>query len=398
MHILFVAEEVPWPLDRGDRIRAYHLLRGMGKKHKVTVICFDNGDNAGERVNAIKHICERIVLIPLSVHQMYLNILRHPLLPVTTGARASGSMRRKINELIRREQFDLVYVYQLKMAWQAEKITLTPKIIDYTDALSLYKKRLAGYAGGFEKWWHTFEAARLLQYEKKTVKRCTMGFFASDEDNKYLKQYAPHANLEVLPNGVDTDYFVHGSGVPGNGINAEEKAIIFFGNFEYPPNVDGLKYFLNDIFPSIREKAPGCNLYVVGKKPPEWAKETDKIIVTGYVEDIREYLQKAAVVICPIRFGAGTRIKILEAMAMGKPVVSTSLGCEGIDVNPGQNIEVADEPGEFVLKTVNLLEDIMLRNKIGQEARILVEKKYSWDIVINQLNNQIKFAIKLKVG
>ena len=387
MRVLFIVEEIPWPLDRGDRIRAYHLLKRLGNNHDVTLVCFNREKEFTDKEKVIRSVTNKVVYIPLSKRQMYINVLLHPFLPVTTGARASFSMKNKINELVAQYKYDLVYVYQLKMAWHTGVLINTPVIIDYTDALSLYKKRMSYYCKGITRWWHNFESARLLNYERIALGKCRLGLFASSEDMNYMRQYSSKNNIRLLPNGVDTDYFKQSHLVNG-------KNLLYFGNLAYPPNVDGLKYFLTSLFPAIKSAVPGCKLYIAGKNIPAWAKSVGGVVAVGYVEDIREYLRKCAVIVCPLRYGAGTRIKILEAMAAGKPVVSTTLGCEGIRVNAGLDIEVADEPAEFSYKVINLLENAAARESMGRQAAKLVESLYSWTVVADQLNNLLEEIVR----
>jgi glycosyltransferase involved in cell wall biosynthesis len=198
------------------------------------------------------------------------------------------------------------------------------------------------------------------------------------KDYEFLKTLSPRANVALIPNGVDTDCFYpiekEKSGYP---------IMIFSGNMKFLPNIDAVLYFYNDIFPLVRSKIPNIRLYIVGASPPEKIKRLsndENVVVTGYVDDIRTFIAKADVVICPMRMGAGIKNKILEAMAMGKAVISTLIGAEGIDAINRENILISNSPGDFVENIIAILSNDELRNKITKNARKLINENYTWDI------------------
>lgn len=209
----------------------------------------------------------------------------------------------------------------------------------------------------------------------------------SDNDKKYFKKYFPENKISVIPNGVDSSFFK-----PCKMGKTEKMTVVFVGLLSYPPNSDGLKFYLKEIHPLVKIKIPNVKFLIIGKHPPIWlekiAKKDQSIQLIGYVRDIREYISKAKVCICPLRFGSGTRIKILEYMAMGKPVVSTTKGAEGIDYADGRTIFIRDNPEKFAQGIIKLLIDHKLAIYMGNQARKLVKQKYDWKKIVSKLHKE----------
>jgi len=217
---------------------------------------------------------------------------------------------------------------------------------------------------------------KLRREEQRSWRRFDGCTVTSARDEALLRRDVPTASTAVVPNAVDVDFFRPRNGCGGT----EPMSLLFFGAGNYHPNTDGLLFFFREILPRLRARYPGITLRILGPLiPPEIeAHAGDGVEVTGLVEDIRPYLERAAVIIAPLRIGGGTRFKILEAMAMGKAVVSTAVGAEGIDVRNGSDIMLADRPEEFASQVGRLLEDAALRQSMGREARLLIEQRYSW--------------------
>lgn len=386
MRILFLTAEPPWPLDQGDKLRNYHILCALAKKHQVTLITFISGAKDGHWQQHIEHLCEGIYMVTLSRKRMLLNAMRLPYLPVTTAARASRRMSSLLKMITRREKFDLSIACQLKMAGFLSCCSTPRKVLEMTDALTLYRSCLGRVTNSFpSKIYSLFEQYKLAYWEPRYARLANLVFLASPIDAVFLQERIK-TPVKVLPNGVDTEYF---RPLPDPG----EHVLIFYGHLRYPPNADSIIYFCREIFPQIKMTVPGVKLFILGKEPPPQVKAlsgNSSIMVPGYVPDLRPYLAQAAVVICPVRAGAGTRLKILEALACSKPVVSTSIGCAGLDVEPGVHLEVADKPFAFARKVIELLGCSERRSYLGHNGRILVEARYSWEEIGRRLNALIK--------
>ena len=226
------------------------------------------------------------------------------------------------------------------------------------------------------------EAGKLRRYESETSPRFDMNIVVSDKDGELLADRVPGVRTCVVPNGVDVDYFAPST-------TPQEQALIYTGGMNMFANRDAVMYFLTEIWPLVREKVPGARFYAVGQEPPRelvaFGERDPQVVVTGFVDDIRPYVQKAAVYVVPLRVGGGTRLKVLDSMASGKALVSTSIGCEGIEVRPGEHLEVADTPETFARTTLAVLGDAERRRVLGAAARGLVEQRYAWQVIGDQL-------------
>ena len=383
MKILFLTAEPPWPLNQGDKLRNYHLLKALAAEHEVTLVTFClPGEESGSWREALSPLCRAVYAVPLNRHRMLLNVLRLPYLPVTMAARASARMARLLRRLTREQEFDVAYACQLKTAGCLGHCATRLRVADLTDAVSLYRRRMLRFARSWPaKAFGAIEARRLAFWEKQVAQSADLTLVVSPVDAAVIQETAPGARIAVLPNGVDLAHF---RPLPDPG----RPVLIFWGHLRYPPNADGIVWFCREIFPRVREDVPEAELLITGKEPPPEVAALAAlpgVTLTGYVPDLRPYLAQAAVVIVPLRFGAGTRLKILEAFAAGRPVVSTPLGCEGLEVQPGVHLEVAKDAEALAKATVDLLLDAPRRVHIAANARVLVEKKYSWEAIGQEL-------------
>jgi glycosyltransferase involved in cell wall biosynthesis len=224
-------------------------------------------------------------------------------------------------------------------------------------------------------------------WEPKIAARFDKTVSVSESDKNLLLSRNPNLDIAVVPNGVDTRIYCP---FP---LKGREKNIIIVGTMDYEPNVDGVLHFYDEIFPLIKKHQPHCTLTIVGKKPPSNIRRLSDepgVTVQGDVDDVRPYYQKALVSVVPLRSGGGTRLKILEAMALGTPVVSTSVGCEGLDVENGRNILIADEPPDFAQRVTDLMTDKTLWDRIAREGRALVEESYDWGKISHHYRNMLK--------
>lgn len=385
MKILFLTAEPPWPLDQGDKLRNYHLLKALAAEHEVTLATFClPGEENGPWREALSPFCEAVHAVPLGRRAMLLNVARLPHLPVTMAARASVRMARLLRRLTREQEFDVTYACQLKTAGYLSHCATRRRVADLTDAVSLYRRRMLRFARSWPaKAFGAIEAHRIAFWEKQVVQSADLTLVVSPVDAAALKEAAPGARVAVLPNGVDLDHF---RPLP----DPQKPVLLFYGHLRYPPNADGIVWFCREIFPRVRDAVPEAELWITGKEPPPEVAALAAlpgVTLTGYVPDLRPYLAQAAVVIVPLRFGAGIRNKILEAMAAARPVVSTSLGCEGLAVTPGTHLEVADSPDAFAELTARLLRDPARRAHLAANGRKLVEERYNWGIIGKQLRS-----------
>jgi len=290
-------------------------------------------------------------------------------------------MRKMIDKLVESYDFDIIHAQFFRMAQYVTKYTDYPKVLDLTDALSLNLHRRAQLDRGLSLPLIKMEERRVRKYEIEIVKNFDVGTMASELDRHYLLELDNSLELVVIPTGVDHNYFSPSK-------SDYKPQILFTGTMSYFPNYNAVLYFCNEIFPLIKRKLPDVSFYVVGNNPHKkvWQITSDDVVVTGHVPDVRPYFADSAVFVCPLRSGSGIQAKNLEAMAMGVPIVTTSIGLEGIEAIAQKEILVADNPNDFANHVIRLIKEPELRREVSENARKLVETKYSWSEIVKGLD------------
>jgi len=390
MHILVISDISPYPLVSGDRIREYNLLRRIAHHHDVwlATILENPSDEAG--ITHLTGFCA-------GVEFAYIK-RRHPLMhipglikyglsgkPLELKFRHSPELSRKIKNLTRMINFDLVMIINSHTALYLE---LLPQSMRKKSILILENIEFAQYKSIYQieqepvkkiRAWINYRM--MHRWEPFYAQRFSQCITVSEVDRNILLKENPTLKIEIIPNGVDTQQYQ-----PLNK-NQDTMSLLLIGKMSYAPCADAAIFFSRDILPYIQKKVNNTELWIVGREPPKEVMHLNStnVHVTGWVEDVLPYYEQASVCVVPLRAGGGTRLKILEAMALGRPVVSTSIGCEGLNVVDGENILIADHPQEFAEKTVKLLCDKNYRQFITQNARKLVENNYDWDILTIRL-------------
>jgi glycosyltransferase involved in cell wall biosynthesis len=311
-------------------------------------------------------------------------------------------MNRLVAKTIEENKIDLVYSKRLRSAQfviDTKKIEgesrgisnaqSLPIIIDTTDAMSLFYERAYKNAPWHQKSLYLLECIKYKSYEKMIAKTLKRWVVCSPIDSKYLTARLPGVEVVVIPNAIDTEYFNAQSSVHSQ---IEPHAILLSGLMDKFVNIEAVDFLIKDIYPKIFSRFPDTKVYIVGPDPAAHIKRyaSDRVVVTGYVEDIREYLSKAEVIVCPIKTGTGVRNKILQAWAMEKPIVSTSMGIAGLEGTNGRELLVADEAELFADSVCSLFTDKTLRDSLAKNGRVLVEKKYGKKTVDEKLESYIK--------
>jgi glycosyltransferase involved in cell wall biosynthesis len=255
----------------------------------------------------------------------------------------------------------------------------------------LLERRAAVERRWLARWVLERESRKLGAYERAVAPRYDANLVMSVPDERLLLERAPGSRTALVPNGVDTTYFAPSD--PSD----ETPAVVYAGGMNMLANRDAVLYFLESVWPLVVAKVPEVRFFAVGQDPPrelrDIAARDPQVVVTGKVPDIRPYVRQSAVYIVPIRVGGGTRLKVLDAMASGKAIVSTSVGCEGIEVRPDEHLLIADSPSDFAASTIALLQDAARRRVLGMAARRLVEDRYAWPVVSGMLMNAYADAI-----
>lgn len=391
MNILVVSARLCYPLNTGAKIRAYHLLKTIASKHKVTMVTyyghveeqnyFSHFEDMGINIISVFNpkIDQGITL------RCFINAMRYKV-PLTVAKYQSNEMKFVIQSLWDVDNFDIVYCEHLHMAPMARRIGV-PFCLDAHNVESQIAERYADLeTNSFRKSVLKWNFIRFREFEMKTVSIADLVLCVSDEDIITFSSFVSGEQCRLLENGVDVDYFA-----PTDTL--EQLHIVFVGSMDWKPNIDGVEYFLKSIFPLIQRSQPNVTFAIVGKDPsPELLKIASSnpfVEVTGTVTDVRPFVHKASICIVPLQVGGGTRLKVLEGFSMGKAVVSTSLGCEGIDCLHNHNILIEDTPEGFASSVLDLLSNLERRRSLGDRARELAVSQYSWDSLGNKLLSYI---------
>ena len=397
MRILFVTPYLPSPPRSGGQRRLDGVIRGLSRHHDVSLVTFfDPRDDISSAIRQTESYCEKVVTLvneryALTTRQKRLLQARSLLSRRSFEAFVfhSAPMQQTLEKLVAAGAYDVVSFEFSPMATNRPPDGNVARcgavfVLDEHNIEYDIVRRTASSALSLDRRLYSLLDWRKLRREEQQSWRrfdgCTV---TSARDEALLRRDVPLARTAVVPNAVDVDYFR-----PKNGGGATDSmSLLFFGAGNYHPNTDGLLFFFREIMPRLRARYPGITLRILGPLiPPEIeAHAGNGVEVIGGVDDIRPYLERATVIIAPLRIGGGTRFKILEAMAMGKAVVSTAVGAEGIDVRNGSDIMLADRPEEFAIQVGRLLDDAALRRTMGREARRLIEQRYSWARSVNKL-------------
>ncbi|MEO6832731.1 MAG: glycosyltransferase [Chitinophagaceae bacterium] len=385
MKLLFLANRTPYPPFRGDKLKIYHLAKRLAAKgHELHLLTFAQSKVDFEAREELERIFTKVHLVALPTWKSALNCVAAlwDAKPVQVLYFQDKAMRKKLREVLANDTFDAVHVQHLRMTpYLAENKSL-PRILDLPDAFSLYwQRRKELKTSFFKSLFGKLEAARVLAYEP-VMKLYNRALVCSQEDLDYLEKTHGVTNLRLLPNGVDLDTFY-----PRNHDYSSGNTLLFTGNMDYAPNVDAVLYFTSEILPLIKKVFIDVRFVIAGQRPVEAVKNLagDGVVVTGFVQDISAVYNEATVVVAPMRFGAGTQNKVLEAMAMGIPVVCTNIGFEGLGIAQGEGAFMEQETLAFASRIIALLEDATLRESTGKKGVSVMQARFGWDVVAAQL-------------
>lgn len=394
MKILFAANRFPYPPYRGDKLKIYNLTKRLCKDHELHLLTFLEDRNDLQHLPALDGIFKTIHLVVHPKLKSYFNVIKSIFgnTPFQVSYFSSNKMKRKVNQLLQDEQFDAIHVQHLRMAQYFAKHKEVPRILDLPDAYSLYWKRRIDATSGIKQLFNKTEFNRVKAYEP-ILNQFEQTLVCSREDKSWLETQQNINNVAILPNGVDTStYHSEAHNYSNN------TTILFTGNMDYAPNVDAVQYFAKEIFPLILEKHPQVQFVIAGQRPVDAVKalENHKIIVTGFVPNLREWYKEAAIVVAPLRFGAGTQNKVLEAMAMAVPVVSMNVGFQGLNIDSGEGVILAMDTLPFADACIRLLSNQSLRQEVGEAGKQVILSQFDWDVVAKRLANYLEVVAAKK--
>ncbi len=370
---------LPYPPDTGGKIRSYHLLRALTKRFEVDLYTvYYSNPPPQTAVEALQEYCRKVSLFQLKKSWRTRDRIRRVLISLPRAAQHFHTPRslQKAQKHIRGRGYDLLVADEMCMTPYAELAPELPKIIirhkvDYAH----YKEVARARPWGLEKILDYVEAMKLRRYSEAKMPLYQAFLACSEQDAALIQRDAPNVPALVIPNGVDLRKFV-----PSDKSNIRDTTLLYVGSMYYYPNIDAVEFFFESIFSKIQQSVSNLNVQIVGHNPPPAIQQLDgrdNVEVTGSVPDVRPYYQEADVFIVPLRLGGGTRLKIVEAMAMQTPVVSTTVGAEGLDISPGKNILIADEPAAFSEAILRLLSDSEFYNRIVEGGQVLAQR-YGW--------------------
>lgn len=377
MNILFVTPRLPFPPNRGDRVRTFNFARVLSRRHSLSLLSFIQSQEELQHVGHLKEYFEDIDTVLLPAWQSYVSMALHCFSfdPLQVSFYRSAEMQERIDRALPEKRFDVVYVFHLRMAPYVCDRKGPYKILDLTDAVSIFMHRMLRFRPFYLKPILYLEWLRVRRYEPYVGRKFDECWIVSDADRRAIHDNTS-LNIIVIPQAVDVDYFSPGER------EDDGPALIFVG-YMGVESISAVTYFYDTIFPLVRKEFPALKLYIVGDNPPQQITKLardESIVVTGFVKDIRPYYNKAAVLVAPMLFVAGMQTKILEAMAMEVPVVTTVLGNEGIAAKDGEEVFVAHNAMDFANKVIQLLDERELRQRMGSKAREFVKNRFVWDV------------------
>lgn len=390
MRILMITDHIPYPPSSGTSIRNYNLLSRIAEEHDVWMVAFAKSEEDRDGVAYMLKFCKGVETVEArrsGALERPLEAFRYLFLgrPIELRHYQSQELIEKIQCLTSKIDFDVIDIIDSYMGLYLE--ALRPElrrrtVLTFIDVVFSTYDRISRLEPELPRKLRTWLYSRMMRrWEPYYVERFARCITVSEADRRLLLSSNPGLEIDVVPNGIDTKQY---KPLP---LSGGGPALLFVGNMEYRPNIDAMLYFCKDVFPRIRAVNPGVTLWITGLNPSQEIQDLadDGIYVTGSVDDVRSFYEQCTVCVVPLRAGGGTRLKILEAMALGRPVVSTSIGCEGLGVVDGEHLFIADTPEQFAEKTLRLLDDHDLRQYIIGQARSLVVKHYDWDVIAQQL-------------
>lgn len=399
MKLLWLNAGLLLPLDKGGKLRTWHLMRQLARRHDISYVSFVDPSAAPTDVTGMRQVASTVVTIPRSepakgTARFYLDAARHLVerAPYAVAKYRSIEYRRAIDGLLSHQRFDaivcdfLVPVVNLPATLPCPAILFTHNVES-----EIWRRHADNARNPISRSLLATQWRRMLRFERAALGRFDLVLAVSDADRQtFAKLYSDtlEAPVQVVQTGVDTSYFA-----PIRPQHPASRAhLVFTGSMDWLPNEDGMQYFVRDILPRVRQMEPETTLSIIGRSPtPAVRRLADDagIHVTGSVEDVRPYVADGSVYVVPLRIGGGTRLKIFEAMSMGKAVVSTTIGAEGLPVTPGHHILIADEPQHFAEAVVQLIRDEDRRRRLEIEARKLVVERYDWSAVADDFEQAL---------
>lgn len=388
MNLLWLKGDLLHPVDKGGKIRTYNMLKEMKRDHHITYIGLDDGTAPVDARERAQEYCHEFVAVPHRTRakftpgfyaELALNLASR--VPYAVKKYDSLALRQAVAERVDNIRPDLLVCDFLAPSVNVpDRLPCASVLFQHNVEAMIWKRHTETQKNPLKRAYLRDQWVKFQAFERAACLRFDHVVAVSREDSEIMQREYGVTAISDIPTGVDTNYFK-----PAPGVEQEPHNLVFTGSMDWLPNEDAIRYFTEQVMPRIKQSVPGVTLTVVGRNPYasllELARRDPSIRVTGRVEDVRPYMERAAVYIVPLRIGGGTRLKIYEAMAMQKAIVSTTIGAEGLPIKNGSEILLADSPDDFASAVVRLLGDRSLACEIGARAAATVREKFGWDRV-----------------
>lgn len=407
MRILWLKTELLHPVDKGGKIRTYNMLKELKRSHHVTYVALDDELKRGQSHELAAEYCHHLISVPHQTlpkfsagfyRELATNLLSP--LPYFMKKYESLGMRREIENQLKHEQFDVLVCDFLQPSVNVpEKLPIATVLFQHNVEAMIWKRHYEVQRNWVKKAYLYNQWRKTRSYEAAACQRFDLTVAVSPEDRERMGREYELEHVADVATGVDTEYFRPQSENQGH-TEVEPHSLVFTGSMDWLPNEDAIQYFVRDIMPLVRQTIPDLILTVVGRQPYpsliELSRRDPGVIVTGRVDDVRPYIERAAAYIVPMRVGGGTRLKIYEAMSMGKPVISTTIGAEGLPVRNGNELLLADTPKAFASQIVCVLGNKDLARQLGASAAKVIRERFGWAGVAEQFAQLCEEAVAMK--
>jgi glycosyltransferase involved in cell wall biosynthesis len=387
-------------MDTGGKIRTGKILEQLSKTHEITLISNVESSKDTPYVSQMNRFCTKFISVLWKEPKRYslsfyvrLFFKMFSIYPVTALNDYSNSLRLAIEKELASQKYDVAICDFVQSALNFKNIKNIPVVLFQHNVESMIARRQYEHASSLIFkifWWLQWK--KMFFFEKHICHCFDLVIAVSEEDKKLFQELYDVNHVHTIPTGVDIDYYSPCVSEP-----VQNNILAFCGSMDWLPNEDAMFYLIDEILPQLKRKLPQIQLYIIGRNPSDRLKQKVKanpeVKLTGWVEDTRPFICKSTLFIVPIRVGGGTRLKIYEAMAMGKAVISTSIGAEGLPVTNGENIVIVDNPVEFQNRIIELLEDKEKREKIGAAASLFVRENFAWQRVSERFSELISYAV-----
>lgn len=380
---MFLANRFPYPPFRGDKLKIFNLVSRLHEKHELYLITFTQSKSELEYLPEIRPFFKEIITVHQSkVKSVWECVKAIPQsMPFQLAYFRNNQMHKALEEFLGRVEVDVIHTQHLRMSQYTRKLSL-PRILDLPDAYSLYWERRKSVPRKLiNRIFDRVESRRVVRAEK-CLHDYQLNLACSVEDRDHLRKVHQGAQVELLRNGVNLEMF-HSD---GHDYSLSNK-LLFTGNMDYAPNVDAVVHFVKNIWPKLKGEYSDLQLVIAGQRPVKEVLDLagNGIKITGFIPELKDVYADASVVIAPLRFGAGTQNKVLEAMAMGVPVVCTDIGFKGLEIESGEGVIHSKNDGEFLGNVKSLLDSAALREEVGKKGYAIARSKFSWERISSEL-------------